>query len=171
MCLIILSVSLSYVSCNRQNVLGGLSGSCGLWIADTVWGCRDIDFPAQRSHKAFLITGGMQYQIFSDGRVAWHRPAPWSDGTLARTHTTSETVNSHKSHEKKVLGISSKHCDKKILTWWWPDKLSRLASAITKSFCCLWFCDLSFSNMWDSNIFTFLGLKLLGKLCTIVLKS
>lgn len=35
----------------------------------------------------------LQYLISSDGRAAWLRPAPWSDGSLAGT----EKVKSHRS--------------------------------------------------------------------------
>lgn len=101
------AASLSYLSCNRQKRVGRtfrfvrtLNSRHGVRLCVCTDRRRDVDFSAQRSHRAFLITGGMQYQIFSDGRVAWHRPAPWSDGTLTRTQTASETVNSHRWHEK-----------------------------------------------------------------------
>lgn len=138
---------------------------------------RDIDFSAQRSHKAFLITGGRQYQIFSDGRVAWHRPAPWSDGTLAQTQTTSETVSSHRWREEKWWKY---HQNTVIKRYCWVTVIGKMTCYIIEtgfrnneeflSSSILWFFTLS--NMWDSNIFTFfLGLKLLGKLCTLLLKS
>lgn len=52
----------------------------------------------------------LQYLISSDGRVAWLRPAPWSDGSLAGT----EKVKSHRSDGRQ--GKLSKPFNKKYIS-------------------------------------------------------